>query len=41
MFVSFVSWILFAMGCLYNSNKNGKEKLVKNDNDKIDLNENI
>ena len=41
MLISFVSWILFALGCLYNSNKKRVEKLVKNDNDKIDLNENI
>ncbi|MBQ8914349.1 MAG: YfhO family protein [Lachnospiraceae bacterium] len=41
MIISFISWLLFIMGTMYNSHKKDSKKLVKNNNDEIDLNENI
>ncbi|MBQ9198616.1 MAG: YfhO family protein [Lachnospiraceae bacterium] len=41
MLISLTSWLLFVALVMYNSNKKSSKKLVKNDNDKIDLSENI
>lgn len=41
IFISLISWIIFVVSTVYNSNKKESKKLVKNNNDEIDLKENI
>ena len=41
MCISYISWVLFAIAVMYNGNKNKTKKLVKKQNDEIDLETNI